>query len=544
MGNIIIYPFPTDYKYNNIKFRGITGWLVYVPVCQLKLLDGKMKRIIFAAIVLTSVFSLIMSCSKKSDITVRYEMEKMLDETDRLQSQFALKGPKLSDDDFKLLVKAYSSVMDMTSLPRKTSKVESASNERKGAWSIALLANTRIGILYKDRHDYDKAYDYFETVVKCPAASPVQVNAVMNYMAICQETAGRYKKAASLYDSLANNYLELIVPLNPNMDALEAPIKAAEMWSLAGDSVRFNIKLKQARDYYNKLRKKFPGTAFENIVIGKIVATYLRQNRFQEAISLMQATKDDSTGLTPPGLMLMIADIQMKYARQYKDVEKTYREFIRAYPEHDKIGSVHLGLGLALYEQGLYYKARRAIKDIDNIQKVTSHTVAEAYFLKALCYEKEGRWEKAIGQFDLIQATFPGTDKAFEAGLYVAYYYSDKGKTKLAAQAFKEAEEYIKRYTVPETTNPLMASRALGYLVRCYAEMGDLTKAIETLTSIYNNYPNLPEGKFAPLKIADLYENMLNQPRKAAHWLTIFLKINPEDKEYKNIQAHIKELEK
>jgi len=273
------------------------------------------------------------------------------------------------------------------------------------------------------------------------------------------------------------------------------------------------------------------------------VATYLRQARYKQAISLLRSAKNDSTGLLSPRLMLMIADIQMKYIKQYKELEKTYREFIRVYPEHEKTGAAYLGLGISLYEQGKYSKARKAVQNIEQAPNVSIFTVTEAYYLTALCYEKEDRWEKAIGQFDLIMATFPGSDKAFEAGLYVANRYKDKGQTKMAMQKFNEIAEYTKKYTNPETANPVMVSRAMGYLVRCYTEMNDIPLAIETLVQTYERYPNLPEGKYAPLRIADLYENVLKDNQKAAQWLKTYMKSNPDYQDDEELKAHIRNLE-
>ncbi len=506
-------------------------------------LDGDMKKAVVIIIVSVALLFLFSACSKKSDLAVRYEMEKKLNEADRLQEQFSLKGPVLLESDFNTLVKAYSKVIKMVSLPDSPDDVAAASKERKESWAVALLTHTRIGALYRKHKEYDKAYNYYKTVFESPAANSVQACAMINYMALCREKAGKFMEAAELYDSLADCYIKIAVPINPNMDAMEAPIIAAEMWLKMGDRNKYNQKLNQARNYYNKFREKFPDTPLDYTAIGKMIATYLRQADYQQAIALLRSAKNDSTGLLSPRLMLMIADIQMKYTKQYKELEKTYREFIRVYPEHDRIGAAYLGLGISLYEQGRYSKARKAMQNIEEAPKVPSFTVAEAYYLTALCYEKEDRWEKAIGQFDLIMAAFPGHEKAFEAGLHVANRYKDTGQTKIAQQKFIETMEYIKRYTNPETANRVMISRAMGYLVRCYTEMKDIPMAIETLIQTFNRYPNLPEGKYAPLRIADLYENVLKDNQKAAYWLKTFIRVNPDKQGNEELKAHIDNLE-
>ncbi len=501
-----------------------------------------MKKAMAAIIISICLLASLTDCHKKDDLTIRYEMEIKFNEADRLQSQLSLKGPVLSDDDLDSLVDAYLAVVKMISPPRDSIEVIKASNERKEAWALHMLANTRIGETLSGKKEYDKAFGYFKIVADNYAATPIQKSAVTNFMALCREKSGQFKEAAAWYDSLANGYLGIIAPSNPNLDALNAPIKAAEMWLKLGDRKKFKAKLAAARDYYNRLREKYPATPLEKAALGKIVASYLKQDKFQEAVSAIESVRNENTGRLSPRLLIMIADIHMNNTKDFKKAENACREFISSYPEHNDIGKVYLELGLSLYEQAKYSEARKAVKNIEKISQVSTLTVAEAFYLIALCYDKEGRWEKAIGQFDLVQATFPGSDKAFEAGLYVANRYKTKGQVKLAKRAFEEAKDYIIKYTDPVTANPIMISRALGYLVTCYTEMEDFPMAIETLTRLFKKYPLLPEGMFAPLRLADLYENVLKDNDKAAYWLETFLEANPEAPDSKNIQAHINEL--
>ena len=70
---------------------------------------------------------------------------------------------------------------------------------------------------------------------------------------ISKEQAREYLTAASFYDSLALEYLEVLIPDKPNLDALDAPLKKAEMKLIAGDFIAFEEDLKSARQYYNML---------------------------------------------------------------------------------------------------------------------------------------------------------------------------------------------------------------------------------------------------------------------------------------------------
>ena len=503
----------------------------------------RITKVLTVSLISLLTILILTGCGKKSDLALRYQMEKKLDDADRLKTQVDIKGPNLSDDDFNALVTAYQAVVKMVKLPGSADEVAKASAEEKQAWQLALLAYTRIGLLYYDyKKDYNTTFDYFKRISDSPAAQPIQRGAAFNYMAVCRENDDRYKEAAAWYDSLAASYPQYIVPQNPNIDALNAPIKAAEMWQRLGNQQKYQTRLDDARAYYNRLLKKYPDTPFEAAVLGKIVGTYLRENKFNQAVSILENTRSDSTGLLTPHVLMILADIYMNNLKDFPKAEKTYRAYIKDYPQGNEIGPMTMGLGLSLFEQGKYSQTRNAIKNVEKLPNVRNNTVAEAYYLTALCYENENSWEKAIGQFDLVQATFPGTEKAFDAGLHVAEYYRSKGQNKLADQKYQETADYIKKYTNAETSSPAAAAFAMGYLAKCYIEMHSLDNAIETLEQLYDKYPSSREGRLAPLKLADIYENTVKNRKKAAGWLQTFLDANPEAGERESIQAHIKEL--
>jgi len=501
-----------------------------------------MKTISINLAILVSLTVLLGGCGKKTDLAIRYEMEQKLNEADRLQDRFNIIGMDYSEINLNSLVKAYTKVIKMTDLPGDSIKVLKASNELKQTWELALLANTRIGVLYQNKKDYDKSYSFFKIVADSPAANITQRSAAIIYMASCKENSGQYKDAIKLYEKLAENYKHFIEPQNPNLDALNAPIRVADMWLALGDKQKYETSLEQARQYYRQLKAPYPDTPFESAVLGKMVATYIKQNQFGQAVRTLEETRNHNTGLLSPRVLMILADIHMNNTHDYRQAEKAYREFVNSYPEDKEIGPMTVGLSMSLFERGKYKEARDAVKNIEKLPSVKNTTVAEAYYLIALSYEKESRWEQAIGQFDLLMATFPGTDKAFEAGLYVANRYLISGQEKLANQKFEETAEYIKKYTDPGTSNAPQAAHAYGYLVRCYTEMHDLDRTIEALDELASLYPLTPEGRMAPLKLADIYENELNNRTKAVEWLEKFIKNNPEADDLDQIQTHIKRL--
>jgi tetratricopeptide (TPR) repeat protein len=449
---------------------------------------------------------------------------------------------KLTDSEFEGIIKNYQSVVKMVKQAGSSADVEKASADKKQAWAIADLAKTRIGIMYADRGLYAKAYGSFKSAVDNPSISKIQKNAVLNYMASTKEKLREYQEAAAIYIEEAKGYPEIAVAQNPNMDAMESPIKAAQAWLKAGDNSKFDSYLDSARTIYQSIVGGFPKSQLKNVAIGKIVASYMLQNNYNRAIEILRGTRDDSTNQISPDVSLLIADIYLKNLKDYQAAENAYSDFIKTYPNERIAPSAYLGLGLALFEMGQYQKARDIVKNIAEKPTNLKTVSIDANYLTALCLEKENKWEQALARFNFIQASFPGAEKSFESALFIANYYKSKGEQKLAADAFRRAEEYINKYSDPETSNEVMACKAMGYLVRCYTEAENLPKAIEVLTILHEKHHGLPEGKLASLRLADLYENALKDRTNAVKWLDIFIEDNPDADNIAEIQAHRKAL--
>lgn len=482
-------------------------------------------------------------CGMKTDTTIRFEMEKMMVDADRLSRELSIKGPSLTPEDLNALVEAYTAITLKILPPGDSLEVAYASDAKKEGWALASLANTRIGNLYLGHKMYDEAIYYFRAVVDHPATGDHQKSAFIYYIAIAKEKAGHFLEAAASYDSLADRYRKIVEPDSPNLDALGAPIRAAEMWLMAGNSREFGKRLERARDYYNDLIQEYPDSPLGSAAIGKLAASYLREGKYAEAIEVLESTRDQNTGLISPNILMRIADIYMNNLKDFPKAEQTYQEFISAHPDNKQLGPAYLGLGLSLFKQRRFAESRRAVSDIEKLPRVSQEAVLEANYLIALCYDNEDRWELSKGQLDYIQGSFPGTNKAFEAALYTANRYRSMGQTELARKAFDDAEKYISRYVDQTGTNPVSVSRAMGYLVRCYIEQEDYEKGSRVLIQLYQNFPQTPEGRFAPLKLADLYENAIHDSAKAVSWLRAFVDNNPENDDLETVKAHIRRLE-
>jgi len=493
------------------------------------------------AIVIMGLFlaiSILAGCSRKTDSELRFEMEKLLTLADHDLEQAKNNSPKLETADIEKLLVAYSNIAKMVKLPKQVKDVERSNDNRRQLWALASLATTRVGNLYIESKQYDKAFESFKVVVDCPATTPLQRNALYGFMAMAKELSKAFPEAASYYDSLALGYLELIVPQSPNMDAMNAPLKSAEMWADAGNESYYLNSLKKAQDYYRAIMNKNNNTLIGAAAAGKLAASFLQQNSFTEAIAVLETVKD-TTGYTAPNIMLMIADIYLNRMQDNQSAEKTYREFAAAYPKSKDIATAKFGLGLSLFAQKRFTEARKAVDGMEKISGATEKDVAQAIYLTALCFESEDKWELAKGKYDFVQVSYPGTEQSYEAALHIPNYFRNKGQSELAKRAFESSVAYITKLANQNKADETETAKAFGYLVRAYLDNNDNSKAAELLEQLHTKYPELPEGRLAPLRLADIYENTNHDTLKTIEWLKIFIAENPYSADRDKIQAHL-----
>ena len=498
------------------------------------------KRLVIIFIFLIAAIAL---CGKKSDLAIRYEMEKMVYNAEQLRKQSTIKDSLLSDEALQSLVVAYQKIADYIPQAKDSFEVAQASEDKKQAWSLASLANIKIGLLYMDAKKYADAYAYFDKVANNPATTPAQLNGVMGYLALSKAKTLDYPEAARFYANYADGYLYIIDPQNPDLNAMEAYLRSAEALKHAGDSSAVAAQFDEARAYYRLIIGKYPDTPAAYLAFGKIIASYLKQARYNDAIKLIETQKERNSNLFEPELLLMMADI---YANDFKNSQKAaeaYSEFIKTYPDYDQLASARLGLGLMLFKMQKYADARKAVENIETLPKVKPGQVADSYYLTARCYENENRWEKALNQFDLLVATFPGSAKAYEAKLYMANYYKQKKQTNLATRSFQDAEDYIAKFADPQTGGPTIISQSMYYTAKCYEMQGQYDKAVAQLDSLYHKYPNQSYGQLALLHSADIYETNLNDKARAMDVLNSFIRVYPDANNYDEVVARIQTLQ-
>jgi tetratricopeptide (TPR) repeat protein len=493
----------------------------------------------------TAILATALSCGQ-TDLGRQFKMERALNSANRLKTQSYIGVKRLDDARYRQLENAYREITEMVPPPPEDSAaIKQASDALNSCWQLAGIAFYNLGLLKMEGGDYQGAFDDFQTLIGRYGFRPQHVRTALMMQAAARLKQDRFEEAVLLYNRAAEYYLTSGPPLGkPEMEVLEAPLIAARILDKTEGKPDFDRQLDYSIRYYWNILNSYGNSRLGDAAIGNLAQAFLMGDRADSAVAILSAVRDPETGKNPPLVLVNIASIQLNNLKDPSAAEKTYRVFLETYPEHRLAASARLGLGTALFSQGQFENARMEISTIGEDFSASDAIKAKADYLGALCLEKEGRWERALGEFQYIAAEYPATAWGMEAVTHVAEYYKANGNERLAAEAFKDADEHYRKLMDLYEARVGIAARAMSYLARSLTLQEKWEDAADVLSSLAVRYPGTAEGYSSYLPAADILAGKLNRPAEAAALLRIFARNYPGDENIGAVNAYADSLER
>ena len=255
----------------------------------------------------------------------------------------------------------------------------------------------------------------------------------------------------------------------------------------------------------------------------------------------MLETVKDSSGNVPPSIYMEIGDIYFSQGKDIKSAQATFEKVVSTYPTDPTTAQALLRIGDIYYQQKNYLKSREILSGISNRFPKQGRIIAQAQYLIAQSYEKQGQWDRAINEFESITTNFPTTIQALEVPLHIATYYLQQGNSKLAQTFYDKAidqyQKLLEKY--PKTQLELLA---LKYTARCYTLQNKWKESIETLDKIIAKYPQTSDAYEALLTQATIFEQKLNQKSKAKEIYSEILNRFPNNPSASDIKKKMESL--
>lgn len=220
-------------------------------------------------------------------------------------------------------------------------------------------------------------------------------------------------------------------------------------------------------------------------------------------------------------------------------VEDNLRSIITKFPKGNSAKAAYLNLATLYMETKKYDEAISVTDEIMKKYGMDSFISSRAQFIKAVSYEKKGKWKKALEELTTLQHKYPETRFGLQVPFYVVRYYVENKKT---AEANKSGEEAIAYYNEVKKE---YKGKGFGYLasdllMQTYITLKRYEEAGRALQNTFANYPVAPQQ----LPYVELiFVDTLERPETA---VTIykFLLTKTKDAKLKNfLRERIKELE-
>lgn len=255
---------------------------------------------------------------------------------------------------------------------------------------------------------------------------------------------------------------------------------------------------------------------------------YAAERLFYKATKKYEKVKINPD-VAPPGLV--------------RSVEKDLENLIERYPNTRPGKLAHITLS-EIYSSTKKYDS--AIKTLDKFISTEDKEIAllsRAHFLKALIYQMDNKWNKALDEFNLLKEKYYNTPLGLQVPLYIAQYYKNNEKPLKAAEEFNNAAIFYKDLEEKNRGNMLGYSSA-SFLIQAYMNQEKYLEAGKMVEETITNYPTamvlIQQLPYVEL----IYVKTLNMPDKARDIYKDILEKTNDAKLKEFLENKISELEK
>ena len=223
------------------------------------------------------------------------------------------------------------------------------------------------------------------------------------------------------------------------------------------------------------------------------------------------------------------------------DIESKMKRLLQKYPDTEIAKTANIKL-VEFYVA--YKKYDQALIQLDKVIKKYEKNpgiLSMAYFLKGVAYEKQDKWPSALKEYHVVRDNYRDTQLGMQMPLYIANYYSRKGREVQAQEAYGEAVRFY------ENIQRENSGKALGYmaslfLIQTYIKSENFESAGRVVEETLNKY----FSQMAIMQLLPMVENIivtkLNNSDKAVEIYKTILAKSKDAKLNKVLQKRIGEL--
>lgn len=476
-----------------------------------------MKQFIIYSALLVALF-FVVGCDQQSPEKIRYDMEKLVFSVGKISERINVQPELSTAEDSLLLESAYRDIIDYYFLHKDNPIFADSSAELIDIGKMALTAQTQLSRFYVSQRKLDSAMAGYLRIGKEIPASRFDVAGASMALALSYRTLEVYDSTIAIYDRLLAEYYPPVDSLNRvNTDLLAIPIDKIKIIEAVGDSVEFLSVIDQALGYYSRLRNEYPASLISHTASIQIGRVYSMSKQWDKAIAELEQLKD-STGQVDINAAVIIANL---YTDAKKDIDKgieLYKQILDRQPDSTVIASILLRLGTAHCAKKEYEEGRKALAELKKKFPQKTGLMTQAQFYYAQAFEKGGRWDRALSEYQWLMENYPYSAEAFRTALHIPDYFREIGDEKMAGIWYDRTIEFYQSAIRNKQGHPVSIA-AHTFLSDAFQRREQWIKSLETLENLNRLTPKSRMGAQALYNAAAVAYNKLGDSTRAQGYI-------------------------
>jgi len=308
---------------------------------------------------------------------------------------------------------------------------------------------------------------------------------------------------------------------------LRAPIEIALGYRDLGDTTRAREWFGKARAYERRWALKWPGTPTAEAATSLRAETFVMEARWSEAVTAYEAM-DRALGnrSNQAEIWLTLADLYERRLGKPDVALGYYGRVAQNYADTVPGATAEIAIARREIAEGRTGEARARLASVLTTFKGEPAVAATALYHLALAYEREGKWEDAVREFNTLAGDHPTTMYGLSALLHVAERYGEMGEKAAATSALERAAGQYERVIQDYAGTPAdLAARS--YLVEVRLKQERWREAAQVLVETAERFPDSEAVPAMLLQAAELHEAKLNDREAAARDLEALKRLVP-----------------
>lgn len=445
----------------------------------------------FIAIVAVMLLVISGGCSKNSGEKTRYDMEKLYYAAGKSAERINIQPDLATSADSASLKAAYQEILRYYYDHRGDPKVSENDSVRTAMERMAVTAEAQLARFFAAQRQPDSVIAAYRKIGRDIPAGREDLGGATLALALTYRALNNLDSTLAIYDRLLVDYFppwDSLERVNP--DVIAIPVDKIKIGQALKDSTMTARFVREALDYYNRLKTSYPGSITARTASIYIGRAYAMMQKWDQAIAELQNVTD-STGRMTVQAEVLIAGIYEGPKKDPRRAIDLYRQILDRKPDSATVGRAMLRLGRALCEVKEYEEGRQVLADAKKKFERYPGLVAPAQLQYAQAFEQQGRWDRALSEYQWLMENYPYSEEAFRVALHIPEHFASLKDEKMADIWFNRAIEFYQSAASNRQGQPISVA-AYSFLADTYRRLGRWREAMEALDKIYALAPKSP----------------------------------------------------